>query len=1062
MKQRNLKQLCLAFCLLISMGASAQTTAVIGGLKYSFEGTSAYIIGYDAATIPEDLVIPETVEYSGLTFNVTSIEESAFDSCNKIRSLKINQSLQSIGNKAFQYTSLNSIDVVLESGGIGERAFYRCRSLQKAKVNCPFIGHDAFEGCSNLTDLTLCNTFEIYESAFYECTNLKWIDFGNSLRSIGGSAFKYCTSLTYLVFPQSLTMIGTDAFLGCNLIQSIIYLGLYTSSVSTGLKNVNVYILKNGDFGTWDGQQYAYTGVSPNPPTFTTSTLPAGFQLASGYTMPTLEKNVGTYNISIPMTFANNDMSFTADIPYSYTITPATLAARVKDVTKVYGDANPQFQTEYTGFISGEDASVITNKGTYSTSATASSAVGTYTVTQSGVIAQNYTVQYEPGTLTVMKAPLIMTPRDKSMTYGDRMPTFDAEYEGLRNNESKPTWTTEPSIASTATATSNAGTYPINITGGVAQNYNVTFNQGTLTINKAALTATTLDATREYGDDNPDFAFTYSGLKNNETAPSWAVAPTFASPATKTSPAGTYGITATGGEARNYVVQFVNTGKLTVTKAPLTCKARNYTKKQGNENPTFAIDYTGFKNGETKLALTKEPIATTSATRTSRPGTYEITVSGGIALNYELNYVNGTLTIIPNDNPGDQTDNVLTIDNIKGTKNTQVTLPIALTNKHQITGLQMDLYLPDGVTVATNSKGKMLITPTSRMEGNYSVTGNVMDGYVRIVGYSADSDPFTGSEGEILNVTLNIGNSIADGDYTIRLQDIVLSDVNNTEFHPADVGANLTVVTYTLGDVDNSGAININDVVCIINYILHKTNGVFIEEAADVDGSGTININDVVTLINRYILHRESTTNSARKDGAEPLGITDDNYLHLSDIDINPGETKTVQLLMTNANTVSAIQGNIKLPAGLSFVTKSNGRPDVANLNDRAEDFTLSCAVQTDGSLTFAQYSGDGFTYDGNEGGIFTFKIKADEDATSGIYGVGLSDVVLSIGGVGYDIPNRTSSLTISGTTAIISIDNGEIGNSQDKWYTIDGRRLTGKPTKSGVYINGGKKVAIK
>ena len=58
--------------------------------------------------------------------------------------------------------------------------------------------------------------------------------------------------------------------------------------------------------------------------------------------------------------------------------------------------------------------------------------------------------------------------------------------------------------------------------------------------------------------------------------------------------------------------------------------------------------------------------------------------------------------------------------------------------------------------MATNDKGKMIIATTSRMDGNYSVTGSDMGGYVRIVGYSADSDPFTGTSGDILNVTLNV------------------------------------------------------------------------------------------------------------------------------------------------------------------------------------------------------------------------------------------------------------------------------------------------------------------
>jgi hypothetical protein len=49
-------------------------------------------------------------------------------------------------------------------------------------------------------------------------------------------------------------------------------------------------------------------------------------------------------------------------------------------------------------------------------------------------------------------------------------------------------------------------------------------------------------------------------------------------------------------------------------------------------------------------------------------------------------------------------------------------------------------------------------------------------------------------------------------------------------------------------------------------------------------------------------------------------------------------------------------------------------------------------------------------------------------------------------------------------TTGIISIDNGQliIDNSMDAWYSLDGRRLNGKPTQKGIYINHGNKVVIK
>lgn len=1065
MKQFSLKFVVMAFILFMSMNAIAQTYVTINKLKYQLNGTVAYVAGYTGGST--DVVIPATIESDGLTFKVIKINNNAFKGTSITSIRSEGENLKTIDNGTYSYSSYS--EEFYYSG-----AFSGCSSLTTVQLpSVTRIGASAFSNCTSLKSVQLDQVEEIDYCAFRNCSSLNMVKVGMKLKKIAGGssesnnssssyydkgAFSGCASLPYIILPSSLNIQGWCSFEGCSRLQAIILLGEYGGS---GGSNAIVYTIKN--MVEWSVNNFPYTGNAPT--TTFTNNLPMNFQPVNGTTISDLEKNAGSYSATIPITFANTEQEFTAEVPYSYTITPGTLKAHVKDALKVYGDANPQFQTEYTGFITGEDESVITNNGTYSTSATASSAVGTYVVTQSGATAQNYTFQYESGTLTVTKAPLTMTPRNKTMTYGDRLPTFDVEYVGLKNSETKPAWTTEPTVTTTATTTSNVGSYPIVIANGVAKNYNVTFKQGTLTINKAALIATTLDASREYGDENPNFTFSYSGLKNGEEAPEWAVSPSFASPATKTSPAGTYDITATGGEARNYLVQFVNIGKLTVNKAPLTAKARNCTKKQGQDNPIFTIDYSGFKNDETKLALTQEPLATTSATRNSRPGTYEITLSGGIAMNYAFNYESGTLTILPNDNPGDQTDNVLTISNIKGNKNTQIVLPIALTNKHQITGLQFDLYLPDGVTVATKSNGKMKIETTSRMEGVYTISSSTVDNFVRVLGYSADGDTFMGSEGDILNITLDVGNTIADGDYTIRIADIVLSDVNNIEYHPNDAGAMLTIKSYTLGDVDNSGAININDVVCIINYILKRANGTFIEDAADVDGNGSININDVVTLINRYILHRTSARSlMPATQSTDAADIISSNYVHLADIEIKPGETKTIEMLMTNDNTVAGIQGNIKLPNGLSFVKKSNGKVDAANVNSRAEDFTLSCAVQEDGSLTFAQYSADGFTFEGNEGAVFTFKITADENATTGTYSANLSEVVLSIAGVGYDIPNRASTLTVADATGIKSIEDAPTAEDFEAvtWYSLDGRKLNAMPTQKGIYIKNGKKVVIK
>lgn len=55
------------------------------------------------------------------------------------------------------------------------------------------------------------------------------------------------------------------------------------------------------------------------------------------------------------------------------------------------------------------------------------------------------------------------------------------------------------------------------------------------------------------------------------------------------------------------------------------------------------------------------------------------------------------------------------------------------------------------------------------------------------------------------------------------------------------------------------------------------------------------------------------------------------------------------------------------------------------------------------------------------------------------------------------------SFLSIGETTNLGSIENGELRiENYDMWYTLDGRKLNGKPTKKGLYIYGGKKQVVR
>ena len=147
--------------------------------------------------------------------------------------------------------------------------------------------------------------------------------------------------------------------------------------------------------------------------------------------------------------------------------------------------------------------------------------------------------------------------------------------------------------------------------------------------------------TREYGEENPTFEYDVKGGELEGV-------PEISCEATRTSHAGTYPIVMKKGAVTNSQVTYVN-GSLTITKAPLTVVAQSYTIKQGEALPSFDVTYSGFKNSETQDVLAKKPKTTCNATSWSDAGTYEITVSGAKADNYDFSYVKGTLTITETD-----------------------------------------------------------------------------------------------------------------------------------------------------------------------------------------------------------------------------------------------------------------------------------------------------------------------------------------------------------------------------------------------------------------------------
>jgi sugar lactone lactonase YvrE len=110
---------------------------------------------------------------------------------------------------------------------------------------------------------------------------------------------------------------------------------------------------------------------------------------------------------------------------------------------------------------------------------------------------------------------------------------------------------------------------------------------------------------------------------------------------------GTSNITASQAGDASYQPAAPLTQQLTTTKGLITVTANDQQKISGQDNPALTFTYAGFANGEDSTSITTLPVAQTIATSVSAAGDYPITVSGGVASNYNFAYVPGTLTVSP-------------------------------------------------------------------------------------------------------------------------------------------------------------------------------------------------------------------------------------------------------------------------------------------------------------------------------------------------------------------------------------------------------------------------------
>jgi hypothetical protein len=213
-----------------------------------------------------------------------------------------------------------------------------------------------------------------------------------------------------------------------------------------------------------------------------------------------------------------------------------------------------------------------------------------------------------------------------------------------------------------------------------------------------------------------------------------------------------------------------------------------------------------------------------------------------------------------------QLDNTIYIERIEAAAGQQIQLSLKMKNSAPIRSFQFDLYLPAGMTVAKTSKGKIMgqLSP-GRLpdEDEHTLTFSEQpDGAIRFLCGSQYDEVFTGNDGEIATLTVNISETMEEGDYPLLLKGIVLSETDITKYYEtALVKSTLAIISYILGDINGDGIVNVLDYTGVANHIHGSTPAGFVEKAADVDENDIIDVRDYTGVAN--IIHTGSITGAS-------------------------------------------------------------------------------------------------------------------------------------------------------------------------------------------------------
>ena len=167
--------------------------------------------------------------------NLTSIGDNSFQNCYLLNNFNLanTNTLNSIGNYAFQKSGLTSIIILSSVKTIGDYAFNSCPLTNISSNNTIFTtdGYSLINTTTNtILQYTLGNTQTTYQiqnnivnigvGAFQDAIHLISITLSKNIITIGNNSFNGCLLLNNIIIPDNVQQIQNNSFASCTLLSN--------------------------------------------------------------------------------------------------------------------------------------------------------------------------------------------------------------------------------------------------------------------------------------------------------------------------------------------------------------------------------------------------------------------------------------------------------------------------------------------------------------------------------------------------------------------------------------------------------------------------------------------------------------------------------------------------------------------------------------------------------------------------------------------------------------------------------------------------------------------------